>query len=112
MTNVDLYGVSLEAANDFIAYFEDVAGVRLTLDGVAAFMAADPSREPSLVWWLVYEGEPEIRNRIVSAVAESVCGVEWPMYGDSRDLDPYLAVLRAAAITKGYRVTSWRTYGE
>ena len=110
MIDLQAYGVSAETASGFIDHFEEASGVLLTTEGLAAFMAADPSRQPSLAWW--HPDEPELGDQVASAVAAYLCGQPWPLYGDNHALDAYLVVLRAAAVTKGYRVTSWRTFSK
>jgi hypothetical protein len=108
MTDLPEYGVSSARAEDFIKFFEEVTGVLLTTDALLVFLAHDPGLGAPLGWW--DRDEPNVVNQASSAVAEWICGQPWPCHGDNGDLNAYLVVLRAAAITKGHRVTSWHTY--
>jgi hypothetical protein len=96
------------ATSAFVEFFASVTGVSLTADAVAAYIKDDPNRWAWLAAW--NEDAHEVTDRVASDFAEYICGRPWPLHGDNSDLDAYLAVLRAAAITKGYHVTSWHTY--
>lgn len=102
--------MSAKQADNFIESFEHVSGVRLTHDALASFVNENPDQSPPLAWW--HPDEPELGDQIASRVAAYVCGEPWPTYGDNADLDAYLVILRAAAVTRGYRVTSWRRYSK
>lgn len=102
MTDLNDMGLTDEVAQECIELIQDISGVVLTKDQLAAVFHDDEDLVDEIVDWGTED--TETGGRLASAFAKHVLDRSWPLYGEKADLDAFVGDLRAAALAKGYKV--------
>lgn len=102
MIDLNEMGLTDEMAEECIELIQDISGIVLTKDQLAALFKDDEDLVDEIVEWGT--DDTEASGRLASAFAEHVLDRSWPLYGEKADLQAFVSQLRTAALSKGYKI--------